>query len=221
MKIMDIIILALVLFCAVRGGARGFWLTAARLFGILAAAAGAWFLHPALKAWLRNEPGLITGFQKTLLGPFLNHVSPEGTQSVLVRLADVLNQSKLPGFIKKILLTSGDSPNGILVTLNETTLSLLSFIALLVGMILVIQVMSLVLDRFFKLPGLSLLNRGLGTVLGGAEGIFLTGVILAILTPWIAFRPEGFLAKSVAGSPVAGWLYQHNYLLTLIDFTFK
>lgn len=221
MKIIDILIVATVLFCAFRGGRRGLWLTLARLFGVFGAAAIAWFLHPAVKAWLKDEPQLMTGLQKSLVGPFMASVSPQGTQGVLVKLAEVLNQSQLPGFIKKMLLTSGDAPAGVLVTLNETTLSLVSFVALLLAAMVIIQGAVLILDRFFKLPVLSLLNRSTGMVLGFSEGVFLLWMTLAVLTPIIAFRPDGMLAKVIRTSRLADWLYQNNLLLTLIDFTFK
>lgn len=221
MKIIDIMILAGVALCVFRGGNRGFWLTLARLFGAFAATALAWFLHPALKAWIRNEPNLVTGFQKALIGPFMASVSPEGAQGVLVKLADVLNRSALPGFMKKMLLTSGDPSAGSLVALNEVTLTLVSFITLLVVLTVVIQTAALILDRFFKLPVLNLLNRLSGMIIGFTEGIFLVWVILALLTPVIAFRPNGMLAEAIRGSQMADWLYQHNLLLTLIDFTLK
>lgn len=221
MKMIDLIAVALILLCAVRGGYRGFWLTMARIFGVLAAALISWSLHPTLKAWLRNEPELITGFQKKLLGPFLEALPADSAQGLLLKLADVLNSSEFPVFIKHMILASEPSPEGTLVTLNETTLSLLSFIILLAGTILIIQVGTLLLDRVFKLPGLGLLNRSVGTALGMLEGIGLVWIALAVLTPWIAFRPEGLLAKAIRDSQVTGWLYQHNYLLGLIDFTLK
>ena len=221
MKIVDLIVIAVIVLCALRGGRRGFWLTAARLFGVIAAVAATWTLHPALKAWLRGEPQLVTGFQKKMLGPFLETVSPEGTLNALAKLADVLNRSELPIFIKRILLTQGEPVAGVLVTLNETALSLMSFILLLVGSVIMIQVASLLLDRLFKLPGLGLLNRGVGVCIGCTEGIVMVWVILAVLTPWIAFRPDGILAGSIRASQLTAWLYQHNFLLSLIDFKFR
>lgn len=217
----DIIVIAIIAFCAFRGTRRGFWLTLARLFGVFAATAAAWLLHPALKSWLKNEPALVTGLQKALIGPFMDSVSPTGAQEMLIKLADVLNRSELPTFIKKLLLTSGDPSLGALVTLNEATLSFISFIALLLGITLIIQGAALVLDRFFKLPGLSFLNRSAGALMGASEGVFLIWIALTVLTPVIAFRPNGFLAVAILGSQLTAWLYQHNYLLTLIDFTLK
>lgn len=220
MNIIDAVVLSLILFSSFRGGSRGLWLTLARLFGVLAAAAFSWYMHPAFKAWLRDEPGLVTGLQKTLLGPFLETVSPDGAQDALTKLVDVLNSSELPRFIKNMLLTSETSP-GVMVTLNETTLSLLSFIALLLVTYLVIQVAALILDRFFKLPGLSLLNRAAGVALGAAEGVFLVWIALSVMTPWIAFRPDAYLAGAVRSNGLTGWLYEHNFLLSLVDFTLK
>lgn len=221
MKIIDSVILGIILLCSGRGGYYGFWLTGARLLGTLMAAGASWFLQPALKAWLKEEPQLITGFQKSLLGPFLEEVSPEGAQGVLLKLADVLDHSNLPGFIKKMLIQSGNPSEGVMASINETTLTLISYIVLLLGTILIIQILAVILDRFFKLTGLSFLNRAGGVVAGASEGLFLTWVLLSVLTPWISFRPEGFMAEAVRGGSVSNWLYQHNYLLTIIDFTLK
>lgn len=218
---MDLALIGVILFFAFRGGNRGFWLTTARMFGVVAALVMTWTLHPALKSWLRGEPKLVTGFQQKLLGPFLETVSPKDAQGVLAQLADVLNSSELPRLVKKMLLTSGDPSAGVMVTLNETTLSFLSFAALLVVSILVIQTGSFILDRLFKLPGLSLLNRLAGAALGMSEGIVMIWVALTVLTPWIGFRPEGALAAAIRNSQLTAWLYQHNYLLMLIDLKFQ
>lgn len=220
MKIIDLAVMGVMLYFAVRGGGRGFWLTTARIFGVFAALFATWTLHPALKAWLRGEPELINGFQEKLLSPFIQTISPKETQGVIAQLADVLNRSDLPGLIKNMLLTSGDPSKGVMVTLNETTLSLLSFALLLAGSMLIIQMGALILDKLFKLPGLSLLNRCAGMCLGAAEGIVMIWVTLAVLTPWIAFRPHGALAGAIRTGQLSSWLYQHNHLLALIDLKF-
>lgn len=221
MKIIDLVVIGAMVFFAARGSARGFWLSTARMFGVAAALFMTWTLHPVLKSWLRGEPQLLTGFQEKVLGPFLATAALKETQGAISQLAEVLNRSELPGLIKKMLLTSGDPSTGAMVTLNETTLSLISFATLLMVSMLIIQTGFLILDRLFKLPGLSLVNRLAGMLLGLSEGIILVWVTLTVLTPWIAFKPEGALSGAIRSNQLTGWFYQHNVLLALIDLKFK
>lgn len=219
MKIIDIVLLVCVGLCALRGGSRGFWLTALRLFGVLGAVALAWTLHPALKAWLSGDGGQLNSLADSLLGPFVATLQQQNPQGALLQLADILNRSQLPEFVKGMLLDTAVPGSAGLVTLNGTALSLMSFIALLLIATVAIQGAALFLDKFFKLPGLNLLNRSVGLMLGALEGVLLIWVVLAVLTPWVAFRPQGAAAELLAGGEFSSWLYQHNYLLSLIDFT--
>ncbi len=215
----DIVLIGFILLCGIRGGSRGFWLTVLRIFGFAGAVFLTWTLHPAVKAWLGGEEGKLDGLRDSLLGPFIDSLPAEGPQGALLQLADVLGRSGLPDFLKGMLLRSAAPGSGGIVALNDTALSLLSFIGLLLAATLAIQGAALLLDRFFRLPGLNLLNRTVGMALGAGEGLLLVWVLLAVLTPWVAFRPEGGAAALVGSGELTAWLYQHNYLLKLINFT--
>lgn len=214
----DIVLIGFILLCGVRGGSRGFWLTLLRIFGFAGAVFLTWTLHPAVKAWLGGEEGQLNGLRDSILGPFIDSLPAAGPQGALLQLADILSRSQLPEFLKGLLLGTAAPGSAGVAVLNDTALSLLSFIGLLLAATLAIQGAALLLDRFFRLPGLNLLNRAVGMVLGAGEGLLMVWVLLAVLTPWVAFRPEGSAAVLVGSGELSEWLYQHNILLKLINF---
>lgn len=218
MNITDILVVAIIGLCAARGASRGFWLTALRLAGGLGAVAFTWVAQPGFKMWLTGEGKPLEAFQQSMLEPLLSAVPSEFPQEKLLQLANLLDRSEIPGFLKKMMLTTVDTTSGSMVSISDAAMTLICYVVLLLISTVVIQGVGLFIDSVFKLPGLSILNRGVGTVVGVTEGVILVWVLMALLTPWVAFRPDGVISQAVGASTIGSWMFHNNVLLALIKF---
>ena len=197
--LLDLVILALLLYSVVMGFRRGLILTLCSLLAVVLAVAGGWYLATHHSAPLEGyfqpiiqekmQEGLGNRMEEDTAGtaegtfPFSRAVQEKAAES-----AQALQNAAIAQW-------SAD----IAVLVARSILFLVGFLAVL----LIWEILCHVLHLVAKLPGLHILNK----IFGGAAGL-VKGILLLIIARWVLCDLLGWIPAEVAAK---------SYLLPLLS----
>ena len=222
--ILDVIVLAVILGCAVAAWRKGFIRAALGFLPMLAALIGTKFVSPPVGRFLRETPLFekMMGSIQESMG--LDAAIQEGTMEAQTQIIEGM---PLPNFLKDALLENNnpviyqlldvDSLKeyiaGFLANVCMNVLSVvLAFVLIYIGVTVVLNALHL----FSKLPVLNFFNRFSGFLVGGAKGLFFVWMGCMVLTFFqCSAKFEGLFA-ALEQTFAANFLYENNILLYLI-----
>lgn len=222
--ILDAIVLAVILGCAVAAWRKGFIRAALGFLPMLAALIGTKFVSPPVGRFLRETPLFekMMGSIQESMG--LDAAIQEGTMEAQTQIIEGM---PLPHFLKDALLENNnpviyqlldvDSLKeyiaGFLANVCMNVLSVvLAFVLIYIGVTVVLNALHL----FSKLPVLNFFNRFSGFLVGGAKGLFFVWMGCMVLTFFqCSAKFEGLFA-ALEQTFAANFLYENNILLYLI-----
>lgn len=218
--VIDLILLAILLFFMAMGAKRGFVLTFCSLVAVIVALVGANFLANTLTPAVSKaiEPTIETtiqtalesqvqSLQDTATGETLTAIRDKGGLYALVAdaMADALEQVDLSPTVAQV---ATQAATAVATQLAHGLLFLVAFFLVLLGW----TVLSHALDLVAKLPGLSSLNGLLGGVVG-----LVKGLIIAYIAVWVLYALTGTVSQETARQThLFLFLAQHGPLELLV-----
>lgn len=223
MNWLNIIVLAVFVFCIMNGIRRGFIRTAAAMASFFVSMALVYLLNPYVTDFLE---------QKT---PVYEMVEEKCTEAVTAGLEGqmkeqgesvVMEDLPLPESLKEVLLKNGTDYKDSLVesfagylssSITHIIVSTISFLITLALVSLIFRIMVSVLDGIFSLPVLSLFNRMAGAAAGCVQGLLIVWVFFLIVTLCFDTSWGRQAVEMAQANPVTKWLYDSNLLLKFIS----
>lgn len=222
--LLDAIVLAVILGCAVAAWRKGFIRAALGFLPMLAALIGTKFVSPSVGRVLRGTPlfgklsasiqssmGLDTAIQEEAmetqtafiegmpLPDFLKEALLENNNPVIYQLLDVESLKEyIAGFLANVCL-------------NVLSV-VLAFVLIYIGVTVVLNALHL----FSKLPVLNFFNRCSGFLVGGAKGLFFVWIGCMVLTYFQCSAKLDGVFAAMEHTFAAQYLYENNILLYLI-----
>ena len=192
--LLDIVFLLLLVLFSVQGFRRGFILTLCSLLAVFLALAGGWFLAHEYAA----------PFQEKLEPVILEHLVPDRSDET-----EGQEDASLVDSIHTQMEDAAQSVQDALLTQQAKAVSWLAakailFLAGFLAVLLVWVVLCHALDLVAKLPGLRLINKVMGAVLG-----LVKGLILLIVLRWLLCDLLNVIPPEVQ---------QESYLLPILDY---
>lgn len=210
--ILDIIILVIIAISAVSGFHRGFVYTIVHLAGWAVSLVAAFLLTPAIKEFAKGH----TGFNQWLQDGFsyrfdsLNNSITASTDS-------------LPSTLRSIINSSADSlTSNITATFSDLVLTIcVFFLTVLLLKAISFLLLRLVTKHYKK--RINGLDGFFGILIGLVRGVLYACLFLTALIPFSNLMAPDFttaVSDSLATSFAAGWVYDNNFLLLLLQFAF-
>lgn len=222
--ILDGIVLAVILGCAVAAWQKGFLRAAFGFLPMLAALAGANIASPYVGKFLRETPlfDSLSGSIRDSMG--LDAVMQEGAMQTQTEIIEAM---PLPDFLKEALLENNNPviyqlldadslKEYIAGFLANVCLNILSVVLAFLLIYIVVTVVLHALHLFSKLPVLSFFNHFMGFLIGGIKGVFFVWLGFAVLTFFQCRANLEGLFSAMEKTYVADILYENNILQQLI-----
>jgi uncharacterized membrane protein required for colicin V production len=209
--ILDLIILAILIICAVSGYVRGAVFTLVHTVGWIVALVGAFFATPYVSPWVRAN----TAYYAWLKDGFNDRFSSlTGIEA---------SENSLPENIRSLL---GGVGSGIADNLSDTFADLLFALTIFVVLFLLIKVVLWIvlhtLSREYN-GHVGVVDGIFGLLIGLLKGAFLVFLFLLLLLPFINLMAPNFtdgVVASLNSSRIAKPLYDNNLLLILLHSLF-
>ena len=100
--------------------------------------------------------------------------------------------------------------------LTDTIMKAIVFLALFLGIYLVLRFVVIWLDLIAKLPILSGMNQIAGAVLGAVEALFFVWILCFVFTAFSGTEFGASALRMIDASSWLSWIYEHNILSSLV-----
>ena len=234
--ILDIIIIGIIIFCVAMGCKNGFIKTVMNFLSFVIAFFMAKTFSPQLSSfmyssWIKpnfadkaaaqlekilpSDMGGVSKLAEEQQADFMNMLNGYG-----IKLPDV--KGWISDAVAKGNSAVTEVSNGLAENIAKGISDFLAFTAILVASLILLKIATSLINRAFKLPGLNILNRTGGILLG-----LLYGIILSYIFVLLAYYVLPYLAANTAISSVPAvvddtiffkWFYEHspiNYIMNL------
>lgn len=191
----DLVLLGLILVFALAGLKAGFVKMTFRVGSFFAAMVAARLFCTPLSAFVKG-----TDFYAGLM----NKISLNAASS---QAADGISEGAA-----KILSMPTEYIAGIVVRI-------ISFAVILIAVKLILFAAERILRLFTALPVVGFINRAAGFILGGAEGLLVVLVILALIYAFLPMQNTVGIDKAISKPGLTSLLYNNNPLLYVIGKT--
>lgn len=222
--LLDILVAAVVLYCAAAAFRKGFIMAALGFVPMLAALVGARFFSPFVSRFLRGTPmfGSLAGSIADSMQ--LDQIISEGA---LRTQTEIIEGMGLPAFLRDALLENNNPVVYSLLDVEELQEYIAGFLAnicinvvgvLLAFLIIYIGVTLLLnaLNIISRLPVLNFFNRFCGFLVGAAKGLSIIWLACTVLTFFQCSAKFTGLFAALEASRIAKLAYENNILLYLI-----
>lgn len=222
--ILDVTVVAVILGCAIAAWRKGF---IRAVFGFLPAAAalaGTHFISPYVGKFLRGT-FLFDSFSASIRESMgLDAAIETGAVEAQTKMIESM---PLPEFLKDALLENNNPVIYQLLDVDSlkeyvagflanVCLNILSVILAFLLIYIAVSVVLNALHLFTKLPGLSLFNRLMGFLVGGAKGLLFVWLGMIVLTFFQCRAGFETLFDSLNATLLANRLYENNILQQFI-----
>lgn len=205
--VLDVILVAILVFFAVKGLGKGFVYTCLHTLGWVASVILAWFAAKPLADILQD------GF----LGMAISDSLTERFALSTAALDDSI--SGMPDIIKGgISAGTGDASDLFIALLTATIVTVISFLIITIGCSILLRILVRPACRRERRGLLHASDRVLGLLTGLVEGVLVVFLFLALLMVLVNCAGEGlagWIVDSLENSFIAGDLYDSNLLLVV------
>lgn len=208
--VLDIIVILLIGLMGVWGYRKGFVHTLIHTVGWVGSLVIAYLLVPSATAWAKENTGLYDWLSAVVTAKF------DVSLTAIEAAANSLPESIAP--------VIGDYSTSIIDGVATQFTQIFGTIIIFVALFILIKLLSWLILHFFSKDyndGVVNFADGLfGLLLGFAKGFLLVLVILAALLPVVNLVSTGLvetITSQLASSHIAGYLYNENFILMLIQ----
>ena len=222
--ILDVVVLAVILGCAVAAWRKGFLRAVFGFLPMAAALVGTHAASPYIGKFLRETVlfDALSGSIRDSMG--LDAAIQEGAMQTQTEIIEAM---PLPDFLKEALLENNnpviyqlldvDSLKGYIAGfLANVCVNILSVVLAFLLIYIAVTVVLNALHLFSKLPVLSFFNHFMGFLIGGIKGVFFVWLGFVVLTFFQCRADLSGLFSAMEKTYVANILYENNILQQLI-----
>ena len=205
--VLDIILVAILVFSAAKGLARGFVYTCLHTLGWIAATVLAWFAAKPL-ANILKDGSLGTGISDSLTEKFA--LSTQALDNSVAGMPDIISGGLSAG--------AGEASDLFVQLLTAALVTVISFLIISVGCTILLRILVHPACRRQRRGLLNTSDRVLGLLTGLAGGVVVVFLFLALLMVLVNCGSEGMattIVDSLDSSFIAGTLYDSNLLLVV------
>ena len=205
--VLDIILVAILVFSAAKGLARGFVYTCLHTLGWVAATVLAWFAAKPLADVLQSG-SLGTSISDSLTEKFA--LSTQAIDNPVAGMPDIISGGISTG--------TGEASDLFVQLLTTTIVTVISFLIISVGCAILLRILVHPACRRQRRGLLNASDRLLGLLTGLVGGILIVFLFLALLMVIVNCGGEGLsssIVDSLDSSFLAGALYNSNLLLVV------
>ncbi len=218
---MDYILLALCLFCVLRGIFKGFVSMLFSLLGVFFVVFLAWKL---CDMFVPISEELFGTQLETFVSNLLDEMF-EGSFSDSSALEEVISESKYGvifslffGSILENITFDGNLSAGEILGYSTTSIliKVITFAMLFLLLFLAVKILRALLNKLVKKCGLSFGNRCLGGVVGLIKGLLLFGVVYFVFISLANLLVNESLLNFVTSGTISNYLYE-NFISVIIN----
>lgn len=220
-ELLDLIIIGTLLLFMYLGYRRGFIRTVFSLVSFALSIILAAYLYPIVAEWLRGTPVFTA-----LKGYIIRTMGLE--EVVHIHTIELIGSLPVPDLLRRSLLTHYDRPNMFellnVYTIEEyiagffagMAINIIAMALVFIIVRLILGVISGMLDVVGRLPVIRTFNRGGGLILGLVQGVIIIWIGLALMNLFFLDPTQPELMRLLEESLVAGWIYEHNPIMTML-----
>lgn len=220
--IVDIIIIAILVFAAYRGFRMGLVHSILNFFGSFGAAILAFYIHPIFKTFLINVLGLDKAILEKVVLKMRELGAAGSAQAVSGADIDALDKLVLPGAVKdqmKDFLTknTAEVTKSVALSVTDFIMSVIAFGLLFISLFILFKVLKKLMKGVVKLP----IINGLNTIGGVLFALISTYIVLTIalllITSFFTIGPSSFIGEQLASSKLLSFLASMNPILLILS----
>ncbi|MBN2260796.1 MAG: CvpA family protein [Clostridiales bacterium] len=217
MNWLDIVILLIVVFAAVRGSVLGLVKSMINLTAIIVSFFAASIYNDALAKWIVENTKILSGIQKFYEFDFFNKLK---IPSIQIPEIYSIEFGKVSDYLNKVLSNSDIVKNNIAESFSEymanATVDILSWLIIFAIGMIIVNILGIVLESVFKLPVLKTLNSLGGFLLGIIKGSLFV-FFMVLMFQFIGQMTTGtYLTDLIDGSYFAYYLMKYNILRWIV-----
>ncbi|MBQ3077949.1 MAG: CvpA family protein [Clostridia bacterium] len=222
---LDVICVFILLFCLWSAASKGFVRALVGLVGTLVAVIAAWIIGPTAADFLRTH--VVAPFFEGAVSDYLMTYLSGAGESFAEQFRQLLTD--LPPVLEEYLLRFSVSPDqvreafeaggavqdaavsAIADPLVGAVSSALGFLLTFFAVRILLWLLTEALDAVMRLPVLRTVNKGLGMLLGIAQGLVICCVFAAavsVLAPYLVNYLAGFNAETISSTLVFRFFYE-------------
>lgn len=236
--ILDAIIIAVLVFCVIRGAKKGFIKAAFSILTFLIAAILSFMFYVPFSDYVMTTDvgkNMTTGledsiYQAVSMGATTDTAAPEATPAPSLENIDlgttdgIINALKLPEFMFSSVMAQSDflmrtaqitAAEAVSKSLSVSFMKAISGILLFVLILIGLWLLRLLLEFIFKMPLLKEVNKLAGFVAGLVNGVLVSYLILAIISSLSGFNELSFIRDTASQSYIYNNLYQTNIIFEM------
>ena len=239
MNVLTVIVLLLILGFVLNGYRRGFIKTFASMFFFLLAAVLVYLATPYISQFLKEHTPVYEivvdkckeAFEEEFPSD-KNDKQPEHEETAFLDQKKIIENLKLPELLKQQMIHNNNSSgyeqlkitgfsDYIASYMASLILTIISYIVTLFIVIILLWIFIMTLDVIANLPVLHGINRKLGLLLGGVQGVVVIWIVFLIITACSQIDMGRQLLSMIHESLVLKFLYEQNiflkYLLQIME----
>lgn len=183
-----------------------------------------WIINPYVNQLLKKQTPVYEKVREACEEGVLNHMgSGEETGE---KEEDVISGLPLPGFLKDGMLENNtaeiyqyfetDSFEGYLADYLATAVTNgISFTLSYILASIILRIVTYVLDLAANLPGIRVVNRAAGLILGSVKGLIFIWLGLLVITVFCGTDLGASLLRQAEGDPFVSFLYDKNIFVRI------
>ena len=208
--ILDIIVILLIAGMAFLGYRKGFVHTLIHTVGWIGSLVIAYLLVPGVAGWAKENTGLYNWLNGIVTAKF----------DISLEAIDAATESLPDSIAPTIDQYSTDIVDGISAAFTQIFGTIMVFVFLFIVLKLVSWLLLHLVSKEYNDGIVNFADGLLGMLFGFLKGFLLVLVLLAALLPAINLMSTGFveaITNQLAHSHIAGYLYNENFILMLIQ----
>ena len=222
--VIDVILVAIIGACLVSGWRKGFITTVMNFASFLIAGVGAYLFYPVPADYAYANlflPKITSIIEGSILSGGAGMTVTELFAARPQFFVDILNRFSTVDEVEKFYnsgeaLTVTDISEFMAAPLARTISNILCFFLVFIVLLIVLNLITIFLDKICKLPVLKTANTFLGILLGALLGLLfawlLSAVVAGILPSVSTAYPELLPPTTIEDSVVLRWLHSFNPL---------
>lgn len=219
-----VIVIAIILFFAVRGWNRGLLRMLYSLISVVLLIVLISFATPHISQFIRENTGIHEAIRERCADMMQERLK-EKSETYLE--SATAKEMSLPEQVTSYIIGTGETAiaeTGVYETIGDKAadfiLAGVSFLLTLLAAVIVVNVIGRMLNVVNRIPVIKGINRTLGIFAGMLEGYIIITILFLLLALVSGSAPGEACIKSVDGNPILEHFYYHNALLELFSDVF-